>query len=124
MKDERKTLKYEKLPSSSIVATGPQTVHFCLFVSIQVAKINKDVTQKQKECSDDLAKAEPALLRAAEALDTLNKTNLTELKTFGQPPPAVSNVAAAVMVLTAPPNKIPRDRSWKNAKLNMGKVSS
>lgn len=91
---------------------------------MQVAKINKDVTQKQKECSDDLAKAEPALLRAAEALDTLNKTNLTELKSFGQPPPAVSNVTAAVMVLMAQPNKIPRDRSWKQAKLMMGKVKS
>ena len=37
----------------------------------------------------DLKKAEPALLAAQEALNTLNKANLTELKSFGSPPAAV-----------------------------------
>ena len=91
---------------------------------LKVAKINKDVTEKQRSCEKDLAKAEPALKAAVEALNTLNKTNLTELKSFGQPPPAVSNVTAAVMVLLAPANKIPKDRSWKAAKVMMGKVDS
>ncbi len=59
---------------------------------------------------------------AAEALNTLNKANLTELKSFGKPPPAVVNVTAAVMVLLAPASKIPKDRSWNNAKIMMGKV--
>ena len=91
---------------------------------LKVAKINKDVMEKQKSCEEDLAKAEPALKAAVEALNTLNKTNLTELKSFGQPPPAVSNVTAAVMVLLAQANKIPKDRSWKAAKVMMGKVDS
>ncbi|XP_012590033.1 PREDICTED: dynein heavy chain 17, axonemal, partial [Condylura cristata] len=55
----------------------------------------KNVTEKQKACETDLAKAEPALLAAQEALDTLNKNNLTELKSFGSPPDAVVNVTAA-----------------------------
>lgn len=59
---------------------------------------------------------------ASEALNTLNKSNLTELKSFGKPPPAVVNVTAAVMVLLAPATKIPKDRSWNSAKVMMGKV--
>lgn len=82
----------------------------------KVQKINEEVTKKAKDCSDDLAKAEPALLAAKEALNTLNKNNLTELKSFGAPPPAVVNVTAAVMCLLAPGGKVPKDKSWKSAK--------
>ncbi|XP_005407434.1 PREDICTED: dynein heavy chain 17, axonemal [Chinchilla lanigera] len=91
---------------------------------IKVEVINKNVTEKQKACETDLAKAEPALLAAQEALDTLNKNNLTELKSFGSPPDAVVNVTAAVMTLTAPGGKIPKDKSWKAAKIMMGKVDT
>ncbi|XP_078230912.1 dynein axonemal heavy chain 17 isoform X3 [Callithrix jacchus] len=84
----------------------------------------RNVTEKQKACETDLAKAEPALLAAQEALDTLNKNNLTELKSFGSPPDAVVNVTAAVMILTAPGGKIPKDKSWKAAKIMMGKVDT
>lgn len=51
------------------------------------------------------------------------QANLTELKSFGKPPAAVVNVTAAVMVLLAPPNKIPKDRSWNAAKVMMAKVN-
>ncbi|XP_062965627.1 dynein axonemal heavy chain 9 [Cynocephalus volans] len=88
----------------------------------KVALIMLEVQQKQKDCEDDLARAEPALTAAQAALNTLNKTNLTELKSFGSPPPAVSNVTAAVMVLMAPGGKVPKDRSWKAAKVTMAKV--
>lgn len=75
------------------------------------------MSKKQKDCEEDLIKAEPALVAAQEALNTLNKANLTELKSFGSPPGAVTNVTAAVMVLLAPGGKIPKDRSWKSAKV-------
>lgn len=88
----------------------------------KVQVIAKDVGEKQKSCEEDLAKAEPALIAAKEALNTLNKTNLTELKSFGSPPAAVTNVCSAVMVLLAPANKIPKDRSWKASKVMMAKV--
>ncbi|XP_073737823.1 dynein axonemal heavy chain 9-like isoform X1 [Callorhinus ursinus] len=90
----------------------------------RVALIMLEVKQKQKDCEEDLAKAEPALMAAQAALNTLNKTNLTELKSFGAPPPAVSNVSAAVMTLTAPGGRVPKDRSWKAAKITMAKVDS
>lgn len=88
----------------------------------KVAVIARDVAEKQRSCEEDLAKAEPALIAAQEALNTLNKNNLTELKSFGSPPAAVTNVTAAVMMLLSPSNKIPKDRSWKASKLMMAKV--
>ena len=85
----------------------------------KVRAIEEDVSAKQKVCEEDLAKAEPALLAAQAALDTLDKTNLTEYKSFGTPPPGTDEVAAAVMVLFAPKGKIPKmqDRNWKNCKV-------
>ena len=83
----------------------------------KVAIIAEEVLKKQKDCEVDLMKAEPALLAAQEALNTLNKANLTELKSFGSPPGVVTNVTAAVMVLLAPHGKVPKDRSWKAAKV-------
>ncbi|CAB3241075.1 unnamed protein product [Arctia plantaginis] len=88
----------------------------------RVGVIAEEVSKKQKDCEEDLIKAEPALVAAQEALNTLNKANLTELKSFGSPPGAVTNVTAAVMVLMAPNGKIPKDRSWKAAKMVMAKV--
>ena len=88
----------------------------------KVAKINEEVTKKQKDCERDLARAEPALAAAAEALNTLNKANLTELKSFGKPPPIVARVVACVMLLLSPSNKIPKDVSWNASKNFMGKV--
>ena len=55
----------------------------------KVAIINQEVSVKQADCERDLLAAEPALVAAQEALNTLNKTNITELKSFGSPPPAV-----------------------------------
>ncbi|XP_073997627.1 dynein beta chain, ciliary-like isoform X3 [Rhodnius prolixus] len=82
--------------------------------------IEEDVRVKQQMCEEDLKRAMPALEAAQAALNTLNKTNLTEMKSFGTPPPAVAKVAAAVMVLLAKKGKIPKDRSWKAAKAMMG----
>uniref|UniRef100_A0A3Q2SZQ2 Dynein axonemal heavy chain 9 n=1 Tax=Fundulus heteroclitus TaxID=8078 RepID=A0A3Q2SZQ2_FUNHE len=90
----------------------------------KVAAIAVVVGGKQRDCEEDLAKAEPALQAAQDALNTLNKNNLTELKSFGSPVAAVTNVTAAVMVLTAPAGKVPKDRSWKAAKVMMAKVDT
>ncbi|KAJ6666585.1 hypothetical protein lerEdw1_020308 [Lerista edwardsae] len=88
----------------------------------KVAAIQAEVSRKQKECEDDLVKAEPALVAATAALNTLNKENLSELKFFPNPPVVVINIMAAVMVLLANKGKVPKDRSWKAARLFMGKV--
>lgn len=41
----------------------------------KVKLIEEDVALKQRMCADDLEKAEPALVAAKAALDTLNKVN-------------------------------------------------
>ncbi|XP_055849033.1 dynein beta chain, ciliary [Episyrphus balteatus] len=88
----------------------------------KVRQIEEDVTAKASLCEEDFRKAQPALLAAQEALNTLNKNNLTELKSFGSPPDAVVSVCGAVLVLFAPKGKIPKDRSWKAARVMMGNV--
>ncbi|KAK7113097.1 dynein beta chain, ciliary-like [Littorina saxatilis] len=82
----------------------------------KVTKFAKEVSAKAADCSKDLEKAEPALQAAEEALNTLNKNNLTEMKAFASPPAAVVSVSAAVMCLLAPGGKVPKDKSWKSSK--------
>ncbi|NXE96762.1 DYH17 protein, partial [Menura novaehollandiae] len=91
---------------------------------LKVEAINKMVAEKQRACASDLAEAEVVLSAAREALDTLNKYNLTELKSFGAPPPEVVNVMAAVLILTAENGKIPKDKSWTAAKVKIGKADT
>nr|XP_061808009.1 dynein axonemal heavy chain 9-like isoform X2 [Nerophis lumbriciformis] len=105
----------EKVSKEKAVADDEET---------KVAAMAVVVRGKQKECEEDLAEAEPALIAAQDALNTLNKNNLTELKSFGSPVAAVTNVTAAVMVLMSPGGKVPKDRSWKAAKVMMAKVDA
>lgn len=39
----------------------------------KVAEIKETVAERQKQCDEDLVKAEPAVRQAEAALDTLNK---------------------------------------------------
>ena len=90
---------------------------------VKVDEINVQVSIKQIDCAADLKRAEPALFAAQEALNTLNKANLTELKSFGSPPAAVLMTSGAVMVLIlGQSGKIPKDRSWAKVKIMMNKV--
>ncbi|XP_025270513.1 dynein beta chain, ciliary [Camponotus floridanus] len=88
----------------------------------KVAEIKEVVSENQRRCDEDLARAEPAVRQAEAALDTLNKSNLTELKSFGTPPDAVLKVAQAVLVLFSPEGTIPKDRSWKACRVLMGSI--
>ncbi|KAJ6660734.1 hypothetical protein lerEdw1_017360 [Lerista edwardsae] len=88
----------------------------------KVAAIQAEVTKQQQASENDLATAEPALSAANAALNTLNRLNMTELRTFPNPPAIVTNVTAAVLVLLSPSGKIPKDRSWKTTKIYMSKV--
>eukprot|EP01135_Chromosphaera_perkinsii_P002940 Nk52_evm51s230 gene=Nk52_evmTU51s230 len=112
---QRVAVDTEKVNAEKKIAEGEEQ---------KVAEITKEVSQQQADCEKDLEAAEPALVAAQEALNTLNKNNLTELKSFGTPPDSVVMVTAAVMVLLNPPGKLPKDRSWKAAKGMMNKVDS
>ncbi|GCC26775.1 hypothetical protein chiPu_0005195 [Chiloscyllium punctatum] len=63
----------EKVSKEKAIADGEEQ---------KVALIAEEVTRTQKDCEEDLAKAEPALVAAQEALNTLNKqlnANLAKL---------------------------------------------
>ena len=96
------------------------------------AVIQEEVTKIATDAERDLAAAEPLVLKAMEALNTLNKKELGECKTMSTPPKGVDDVFSAVMVLVAgivtPDGKHltdvevqkgsgkVRDRSWGAAK--------
>jgi dynein heavy chain len=54
--------------------------------SKEVKIIQETVKEKQTSTEDDLAKAEPMVLAAMAALDTLDKKELGEAKTMAKPP--------------------------------------
>lgn len=86
----------------------------------KVAIIEKGVSDKAKICAADLKKAEPIMLKAIAALDTLDKKNLTELKSFSNPPEIVVEVCCAVLVLLTPPGRKPMPkakRNWNECKI-------
>ena len=85
----------------------------------KVAVTAEEVAKIKEVCRIELMKAEPALLAAYAALNTLSKANLTEMKTFTSPPPDVANVISAVYIMWegCRTGKIPKDRSWKQCKV-------
>jgi len=86
-------------------------------------EIAADVSAKEESCRKELEKAEPMVQAAAAALDTLDKKELTEMKSFGNPPAAVVNVMNAVMILLNT-KRVPKkkDLTWKNGQkaMNVG----
>ncbi|XP_070509872.1 dynein beta chain, ciliary-like [Chironomus tepperi] len=102
----------ERVQSSKSNATDKQR-------SVNIMK--EQITIEKRANEEELRKAKPELDKAADALNTLNKNNLTELKSFGSPPDIVVKVCAAVLVLYSK-GKIPKDRSWKQSKMMMSKV--
>lgn len=70
----------------------------------EVAEKKERVAERQAESDRDLQKALPALKAAEEALNTLNRNNLTELKSFATPPAAILRVTASLQILLAPPS--------------------
>lgn len=67
----------------------------------EVARIAEEVGVKQRDTEEDLAKAEPAVVAAMEALDTLDQKDLSSCKGMLKPPPKLDEVFAATMCLLA-----------------------
>lgn len=86
----------------------------------KVRIIEEDVSAKAKICAIDLKKAEPIMLKAIAALDTLDKNSLTEMKAFTSPPVQVANVCIAVLILFSKGKKVTPE--WKSCKSMMGNV--
>jgi dynein heavy chain len=82
------------------------------------------VSKKQRDTENDLAKAEPAVEAAMQALDTLDQKDLSSCKGMLKPPPNLDEVFAATMCLLAgimpsvvvQKNGKVKDVSWDAAK--------
>ena len=71
----------------------------------KVAVIQTEVSAFAAQCTADLQAAEPAIAAAAEALNSLDKGSLTELKSMSTPSPVVLQVSSwsQLRTLTRPP---------------------
>ncbi|KAG7255156.1 hypothetical protein CRUP_006430, partial [Coryphaenoides rupestris] len=65
----------------------------------------------------DLDKALPTLEEAMKALESLNKKDMTEIKSYGRPPALVETVMQAVMILLG------KEPTWAEAKRQLGESS-
>ncbi|XP_029381754.1 dynein heavy chain 2, axonemal [Echeneis naucrates] len=65
----------------------------------------------------DLDKALPALEEATKALESLNKKDMTEIKSYGRPPALVETVMQAVMTLQG------KEPTWTEAKRHLGEAN-
>jgi dynein heavy chain len=84
-------------------------------------KIAEEVMAFQAECEKEMEAAEPVIQAAVEALNSLDKKSITELKALSSPPAGVDDVTSGVLVLLGG-GKIPKDLSWGAAKKAMGNV--
>uniref|UniRef100_A0A667XC84 Dynein axonemal heavy chain 2 n=1 Tax=Myripristis murdjan TaxID=586833 RepID=A0A667XC84_9TELE len=65
----------------------------------------------------DLDEALPALEEAMKALESLNKKDMTEIKSYGRPPALVETVMQAVMILQG------KEPTWAEAKRQLGEAN-
>ena len=79
--------------------------------STEVEQNRKQITIEQEEAEESLRQALPDLENAREALDTLSKKDITEVRSFANPPEPVQIICECVAIL-----KGLKDISWKTAK--------
>lgn len=79
--------------------------------SLEVEQNRKVITVEQEEAEDSLRQALPDLENARLALDTLQKKDITEVRSFANPPEPVQIICECVAIL-----KGFKDISWKMAK--------
>jgi dynein heavy chain len=84
------------------------------------------ITVEKAKADTALESALPALAQAADALNNLNKSDITEIKNFTNPPEAVRQVCMCVLLLKPLP-KLDEKEGWKGCKVmlnNMGFLDS
>ncbi|XP_014680873.1 PREDICTED: dynein heavy chain 2, axonemal-like [Priapulus caudatus] len=82
-------------------------------IGVEELRCKQIATGAQQE----LDEAIPALQEAIRALESLNKKDMTEIKSYGRPPALVEKVMEAVMILRG------GDPSWAEAKRQLGEAN-
>lgn len=85
----------------------------------ELEESNEIIVVEKAKADEQLLEALPALEAAAEALDNLDKNDITEIKAFASPPPAVASVCMCVVYLR-PTGTEEENQGWKGAKAMMG----
>ncbi|XP_050408300.1 dynein axonemal heavy chain 10 [Patella vulgata] len=84
----------------------------------EIAEQSKIIVVEKKEAEDALAEALPALEAARLALEDLEKSDVTEIRSFAKPPKAVQTVCECIVVMRGI-----REVSWKSAKGMMSEAN-
>jgi len=99
-------LKEKEAKTRSLVVQVRQDEEAALKVKERVEADHKVVQQQaaetmviKEDAERDLNEAMPALQAAVDALDSLDKNDITEMKSFAKPPPLVQTTMEAVCVL-------------------------
>ncbi|XP_014219672.1 dynein heavy chain 10, axonemal [Copidosoma floridanum] len=77
----------------------------------EIEERNKMIAKESTEAREALAEAQPTLERARKALSELEKSDITEIRSFATPPEPVQVVCECVAIL-----RNVREISWKSAK--------
>ncbi|XP_021370512.1 dynein heavy chain 10, axonemal-like isoform X1 [Mizuhopecten yessoensis] len=77
----------------------------------EIAEQSVVIAKEKKEAEDALAEALPALEAARIALEDLDKSDVTEIRSFSKPPPEVQRVCECIVVLRGI-----KEVSWKSAR--------
>lgn len=86
--------------------------------STEVEQNRKQIAVETEEAEESLRQAMPDLENAREALDTLAKKDITEVRSFANPPEPVQIICECVAIL-----KGYKDISWKTAKGMLAEVN-
>jgi len=84
----------------------------------EIAEQNVQIVKEKAEAEEALAEALPALEEAKTALQELNKSDVTEIRSFAKPPKAVQTVSECIVVMRGI-----KDVSWKAAKGMMSEAN-
>ncbi|XP_014276767.1 dynein axonemal heavy chain 2 isoform X2 [Halyomorpha halys] len=123
-----------KVATAEVARLNEECDNFLEILTVQKTEVDEQqkgvekktviIEAEEKECKEladvalaDLQLAMPALEAAMKALDALNKKDLTEIKSYGRPPPKVEMVMEAVMVL------LQAEPSWAESKRQLGDVN-
>eukprot|EP01018_Ginkgo_biloba_P029506 Gb_13876 [translate_table: standard] len=81
---------------------------------IELSRQSEVISREKEEAELSLAEAMPALQSAADALNSLKKEDITEIRSFAKPHVLVQKVCECVVIL-----RCIKDVSWKGAKAMM-----
>ncbi|XP_047141246.1 dynein axonemal heavy chain 10 isoform X1 [Hydra vulgaris] len=84
----------------------------------EIAEQNVQIIKEKGEAEEALAEALPALEEARIALQDLNKSDVTEIRSFAKPPKAVQTISECIVVMRGI-----KDISWKSAKGMMSEAN-